>query len=99
MNIIRQWFKDGGPNGTDHDAWIDVFVRTPTPPEIVGTEVWIGRLQGFSYDDKKSHWFGPVCLGVKVQEPADDIYPIHRAAISVLMIAAIQDDLQLIPGC
>src|SRR6266567_3918382 len=98
MYLDRQRFKDWRPNGTDQDAGIDVLFRPPTLPEVVGPQVGIGRLQRFDYGHKESRRFRLVCLGMKVEEPADHIYPIHRAAISMSMIAAIQDDLQLIPG-
>jgi hypothetical protein len=98
MHLDRQWFKDWRPNRADHDAGIDVLVRPPTLLEVVGAQVGIGRLQRFDYSHKESRRFRSVCLRMKVEEPANQIYPIHRAAVSVLMIAAIQDDLQLIPG-
>src|SRR5712691_4196050 len=98
MYLDRQWFKDWRPNGTDHDAGIDVVVRPPTLLQILGTQARIGGLQRFDYGHEESRRFRLMRLHMKVEEPADQIYPIHRGAVSVLMVTAIQDDLQLIPG-
>src|SRR5690242_18055551 len=98
MYLDRQWLKEWRPDGTDHDAGIDIVVRPPALLKVVGTQAGIGRLQCFGYGDKESRRFRLVCLRIKIEEPANQIYPIHRAAVPVLMIAAIQDDLQLIPG-
>ncbi len=93
-----QGLKDCSPNGTDHDSGINGVVRPPALSEIVGAQAWVGRLQRLGYGNQKSRAFRLVCLGMKVEEPADEINLIHWTAISVLMIAAIQHDLQLVPG-
>src|ERR1700730_6434296 len=98
MYLDRQWLKHWCPNRTDHDAGIDVVVWPSNLLESFGTHVGIGRLQRFGDGHKQACRFRLVCLRLKVEELADYIYPIHRGAVSVLMIAAIQDDLQLIPG-
>src|SRR6266478_4459131 len=98
MNLNGHGFEDWRPNRTDHDSWVDVLVRPPTLPEVVRAQMGIGRLQRFGYSHKEARWLRLVCLDIQVEEPADQIRPVHRTAISVLMMAAIQDDLQLIPG-
>jgi len=99
MYLTGEWFENGCPNRADHYAGIDVLVRPPTLADIFGADVEIGGLQRFDYGHKESRWFGLVCLVIEIAESTDHIDPIYRAAISMLMIAAIQGDLQLIPGC
>src|SRR5207237_4064124 len=98
MYLGRQWLKHRRPHRADHDAGIDVVIRPPTLLEIIGTQAGIGRLQRFDYGHEESRRLRLVCQRMKLEEPANHIYPIHRSALSVLMIAATQDDLQLIPG-
>src|SRR5205823_712775 len=98
MQLDRQWFEDWRPKRTDHDAGINVLVRLPTLPEVVGTQTGIGRLQRFGYGHKEPDRFRLVGLGKEVVELADEIHPIHRSPTPVLMIAAIQNNLQLIPS-
>src|SRR5438105_867267 len=97
MQLDRQWFEDWRPRRTDHDAGINVLVRLATLPEVVGTQTGIGRLQRFGYGHKEPDRFRLVGLGKEVVELADEIHPIHRSPTPVLMIAAIQNNLQLIP--
>ena len=98
MHLGRQWFEGWRPDRTDHDAGIDVVVRPPTLLELSGPSLGSVGLQRFGYSHQQSRRFRLVCLRLKVEKPANHIDPIHRVALPVLMIAAIQDDLQLIPG-
>jgi hypothetical protein len=55
-------------------------------------------LQRFSYGHQEPRRFRLVGLRMKVKESANHVQPVHRGPFPVLMIASIQDDLQLIPG-
>src|SRR5258708_23036498 len=97
MGLDGQWLKHWGPDWTDHDAGINVVIRPPPLFEVVWAQERIGGLQRFDYGHEQSCRLRLVGLSMQVEEPADHIYPIHPGTFPVLMIAAVQDDLQLIP--
>src|SRR5207249_5841454 len=88
------WF----PNCTNQDARIYLLLRPPTLPVVVGTQARIGGLQRFGYGHQEPRRLRLVRLGMQVVEAPDHINPIHGSAIAVLMVAAVQDDLQFVPG-
>src|SRR5256885_16039950 len=93
-----KWFEDRRPIAAHHDSRINVLVRPPSLAEVVRTEIGITRLQCLGYRHKESRRLGPVRLPIKIAESADHVYPVNRTAISMLVIAAIQDNLQLVPA-
>ena len=57
----------------------------------------IGGLQRFGDGDKEADGLRVFGLEVEVAELADQIDPINGLTVTMLMIAAIKDDLELIP--
>ena len=69
----RQGFEHWRPDGTDHDAGIDIVIRTPTLFEIVRAQVGIGGLQRLCYGHEKSRRFRLVCLRLQVEESTNHV--------------------------
>jgi hypothetical protein len=91
--LVWERFEDRRPKRADHDARIDVLVRSPTVAEVIGSNMWVGGLECLDYSNKEAHRFRVIRLGVKVAEPLDQIYPIERFPISVLMVPAVENHL------
>ena len=57
----------------------------------------VRRLKSLSNGDQQAHRLGGLGLAIKVVELADNIEPINWRTVAMLMIAAVKDNLQLIP--
>ena len=97
-NFQREWGEVGIPRRGDENPRVDTAVGPPTLIEIVRAEARVGGLERFGDRDEEPDGLGAVREGLEVSEMAEDVWPIEGGAIMAAMRAAVENDLQLIPG-
>ena len=98
LRIVGKRLEHRRPDCVDHDGRIDILAGTPSLRKVFWANARIGRLHRLDQGHEQSRGLRSSAFRVQVLEPADDVDPIDRKAIAVPVIAAVEEQLQLVPA-